>query len=98
VRGGADNKIYTFAVAFDPDYNWNSCSDDPNPDQDDLRWTAAHEFGHVVGYSHHGTTHTTTSRVPRTARSNTMCSTVRLGQTWGRTLENHDVHTFTDPY
>lgn len=94
----ADNKIYTFAVAFDPDYNWNSGSEDPGPSQADLRWVAAHEFGHAAGYSHHWDDSHNHLSCPEDSTKHTMCSTATHGQAWGRTLEIHDVHTFTDAY
>ncbi|GIV01126.1 MAG: hypothetical protein KatS3mg014_2741 [Actinomycetota bacterium] len=94
----ADNKIYTFAFAFDPDCNWSSGSEDPGPSQADLRWVAAHEFGHAAGYSHHRDDSHNHLSCPEDSTKHTMCSTATLGQAWGRTLEIHDVHTFTDAY
>jgi hypothetical protein len=85
-----------FVVIFDSGQNWYLGSGDPAGPESDLRSFAVHESGHANGFNYHfgsgdGLCHFNSS-------IQTMCPVLPGGESWWRTLADHDLHTFENAY
>jgi hypothetical protein len=105
----AQGNIKWTLVSFDSTgQSWYTGTGSPGSNQIDAFHTATHEFGHFTGFSPHFTAQDTcnTTLPLNLATWQTMCDAVQilspvgdeLGETFRRTLETHDKHTFDGAY
>lgn len=103
--------VVSFQMAFDNDRDWYRGTGDANDGflnqcipscQDDFWSVASHEFGHASGFVGPASTggHFAESDAvcPNDDSRHTMCPSIYGGTERQRTLEDHDVHTFTGAY
>lgn len=104
-------QIVTFHMAIDNDRDWYTGTGDANDGflqtcvpscQDDLWSVLSHEFGHATGFigpsSTGGHFAESDAACPESDARNTMCPSIAPGTERMRTLEGHDIHTFTNAY
>lgn len=98
------NNVVDFMIGFDSGENWNTGSDAPGPNEQDLRAVATHEFGHATGgwvtpgTKGHWDEGGEGQLCHDDSGKHTMCSTITTEEMWQRTLETHDQHTFANAY
>ena len=73
------------STVIDSAENWYVGTGAPSSTQFDLRSTATHEFGHMLGLDH-----TSGIYCPNNTNNATMCHGILLGQYYKRTLEGDD--------
>lgn len=91
--------ITRFHVGISPNANWYSGTGTPLSNEWDLRSIVTHEWGHVTGFfGHFINTADTCAGIYEDV--NTMCegSPSRIGTTYLRSTETHDIHTFLGAY
>lgn len=95
------NEIFTFQIKLDSSENWYTGTSTPAPSGTlDTQAVATHEFGHATGFSgpynngHFDPNATLCTDNPK----HTMCPFFNYGDSYFRSLEQHDEHTFFNKY
>jgi Matrixin len=107
------NQARSFYVRLDRDEPWHSATSTPPPDEEtDLQAIATHELGHATGFGfptgdvkgHWGVNangtidQTELQNLCQTTPIETMCPVYEPGTAYIRSLETHDLHTFSARY
>ena len=94
------NEIFTTQIRFDSSESWYTGTSTSVPSTQYDAWgAAAHEFGHATGFSGpYANGHFDPNAAICSGVIHTMCPTMGKGTWTRRTLEEHDVHTFTNQY
>ena len=89
-----------FRMRFDSADPWYRDTGDPPSDKIDLWSLAAHEFGHATGWGAGGAQNHFDSggSVCTSSPKHTMCPSIPQGESYWRSLEEHDRHTFNNVY
>jgi hypothetical protein len=89
-------ELWRFEIVVDRNDPFYTGGGTPPGNQYDLWSVLSHEFGHATGLEHWDDANPMCSDggIVR----HTMCPTIPIGETWMRTVEPHDIHTFHNTY
>lgn len=92
-------RIFMIAIKFDSGDDWYNGTENPPSDKVDTKGVATHEFGHAGGFGTGANDHFPAGTdICTQPNKQTMCQGMPYGESFWRSLEEHDRHTFNNVY